>query len=187
MGMLSKRKLEELLDSMDVRWQIFCEEITTGRGVKDSAVIAGFSERSANSQGSRLLSKAKVQKYLKHLRAARSLRTEITADKVLQELALIGFSDIADLVEFDGTDVRFKSFDEMGANSRVISKLTATTTGTDVKVHTIEIVKESKLKALLALAAHTEAVPNEPKQAPQEVNITINHRKKAEKIDFEVG
>lgn len=90
-----------------------------------AAKRAGYSEKTAHSQGPRLLEHVGVKAAIDEALRKREKRTEITADRVLRELSLIAFSDMADYVNID-TDgsVRVKTFEEMpeGA-SRNIAKI----------------------------------------------------------------
>jgi len=56
----------------------------------------------ARANGSRLLTKANVASYVEKRMKDREQRTEITQDRVLQELAKIGFADVTDFVTIEG-------------------------------------------------------------------------------------
>jgi phage terminase small subunit len=58
----------------------------------------------AEAAASRLLRNVKVQVRIQEAMQARSVATGITAERVLQELALLGFSDIGQVLDFTGTD-----------------------------------------------------------------------------------
>ena len=63
--------------------QRFVEEYILDLNCKQAAIRAGYSERTAEQQGSRLLSNVKVAKTINDALVSRSKRTEITADYVL--------------------------------------------------------------------------------------------------------
>lgn len=65
-----------------------------------AAVRAGYSPKSAEMQASRLLRNVKVQEHLSDRMKAREIRTGITQDRVLKELAAIGFADIRKAVQW---------------------------------------------------------------------------------------
>jgi len=67
----------------------------------------GCSANVANRNGPRLLVNAGIAAAVADAIAARSVRTQITADRVLQELAIIGFSDARHytLHEFGGVEL----------------------------------------------------------------------------------
>jgi len=59
-----------------------------------AATRAGYSARTAYSAGQRLLKDVDVAAAIQKAMDKRAVRTEITADRVLQEFAKIGFSDV---------------------------------------------------------------------------------------------
>lgn len=67
------------------------------------AVRAGYSAKTANEQGARLLANVSVRSAIEDAMKARESRTEITQDRVLQELARIAFFDLRKLYREDGS------------------------------------------------------------------------------------
>ena len=67
----------------------------------------------AAAAGTRLLRNVKVEDYLSQKMKAREKRTEITQDKVLQELAKIGFANLKDYLEYK-TAKTVVEYDENG-------------------------------------------------------------------------
>lgn len=61
----------------------FCEEYIIDCNGTQAAIRAGYSEKTAHVQGSRLLRDAKVQEAIKALQEAASKRVEVTVDFVL--------------------------------------------------------------------------------------------------------
>ncbi|MDR7040564.1 phage terminase small subunit [Methylobacterium sp. BE186] len=61
---------------------------------KQAAIRAGYSPRSAEVEGSRLLKHAKVSAAIGRERREISKRTGVTPERVVTELAKLGFSDI---------------------------------------------------------------------------------------------
>ena len=72
----------------------FVAEYIIDLNATQAAIRAGYSEKTARSQGQRLLTKADIQAAIQAAMQARSKRTQITQDRVLEELAKIGFSDL---------------------------------------------------------------------------------------------
>jgi phage terminase small subunit len=77
----------------------FVEEYLVDLNATQAAIRAGYSAKTANEQGSRLLANASVAAAVYDGQKARSQRTEITADRVLQEYAKIGFANMLDYIE----------------------------------------------------------------------------------------
>lgn len=86
--------------------QAFVDEYLCDLNATQAAIRAGYSEKTAAEQGCRLLVNVNVAKALSEAQKARSKRTGITADRVLAELAKIGFSDIRKVVRWGNTEVR---------------------------------------------------------------------------------
>lgn len=80
----------------------FVEEYLVDLNATQSAIRAGYSEKTAGQQGFELLKKPEIQEAIAEAKAVRSRRTQITQDRVLQELAKIGFSDLRRVMTSDG-------------------------------------------------------------------------------------
>jgi phage terminase small subunit len=62
------------------------------------------SDNAAGVNANRLLRNAKIQKYIQERMNQREKRTEITQDRVLKELAKIGFANIDDYLKIDAKE-----------------------------------------------------------------------------------
>jgi len=80
--------------------KLFVKEYLVDLNATQAAIRAGYSKKTAMQQGQRLLTLPDIQMAVQREMRKREKRTEITADRVLQELAKIGFSDIKDFLEF---------------------------------------------------------------------------------------
>jgi phage terminase small subunit len=76
--------------------QRFVEEYLLDLNATQAAIRAGYSAQTARQAGAENLSKPVVALAITEAKAARSARTAITADRVLEELAVIGFSNVWD-------------------------------------------------------------------------------------------
>lgn len=99
----------------------FCNYyIESGNGEK-SAIRAGYKQTRARSTASRLLTRPHVKKYIEKFRSRQIKRFEITADKVLQEVAISAFSNIAN---FYNDDMSLKKLSELSEDDqKAISEL----------------------------------------------------------------
>lgn len=70
----------------------FCEEYLVDLNATQAAIRAKYAKKSAYSTGYENLQKHQIQKYISELTLWRSLRTQVTADRVLEELAEIAFA-----------------------------------------------------------------------------------------------
>ncbi|WP_299083186.1 terminase small subunit [uncultured Paraglaciecola sp.] len=80
--------------ALNVRQKRFCEEYIVDLNATQAAIRAGYSKRTAGVQAHDLLKKPEIQAIISTLQDDRSKRTQITADRVLEELGKIGFADI---------------------------------------------------------------------------------------------
>lgn len=86
--------------------QRFVEEYLVDLNGTQAAIRAGYSVKTARSQGQRMLTNVDIQKAVQDAQGKRSQRTEITQDAVLKELAKIGFSNMLDyMTATDGGDL----------------------------------------------------------------------------------
>ena len=82
--------------------QAFVEEYLIDLNATQAAIRAGYSEKTAQQIGSENLSKPVIQEAIREKQQERSERTQITADKVLKELALLGFANMEDYIRVTG-------------------------------------------------------------------------------------
>ena len=75
----------------------FVREYLVDMNGTQAAIRCGYSERTANEQAARLLAIASVREAAQKAMDERSVRTEITADRVLREIASQAFYDPADI------------------------------------------------------------------------------------------
>jgi len=82
----------------------FVGEYLIDLNATQAAIRAGYSEKTAGQQAFDLLKKPEIQESISTAMKAREERTEITQDRVLRELAKIGFADIRKAVKW-GADL----------------------------------------------------------------------------------
>jgi phage terminase small subunit len=81
----------------------FCREYMKDFNGRQAAIRAGYSAKSANEQGSRLLTNINVQKFLETLKNKAAEKDEGLADEIVAELKKIGFSDIKKFLDAGNT------------------------------------------------------------------------------------
>lgn len=94
------------------RQQRFVDEYLVDLNGAAAARRAGYSEASAASRASRLLKQAEVADAIENAKAERSARTKLSGDRVLEELARIGFCDVRRLFAPDGRVLPLTSLDD---------------------------------------------------------------------------
>lgn len=99
----------------------FCEEYVIDLNATQAAIRAGYSPRTARSQGQRLLTNVDIQNYISKLQKDIQERNKITVDECVSILAKIARHDIADFYEEDGS---LKSIHNISPHARLaISEL----------------------------------------------------------------
>lgn len=81
--------------------RIFADEYIKTTNATQSAIKAGYSEKSASSKGSQLLRKVKVRKYIDDVMEKRSKNTIATADEVLEYLTKVMNGEEKDAFDLD--------------------------------------------------------------------------------------
>lgn len=182
------------MEKMTAKQQRFCDEYLIDLNATQAAIRAGYSEKTANEQGARLLAKVSVQEYIQERKQERVARTEITQDMVLKELAIIAFSNAADyasviekqaMVDVDGVTVPLNDADGNPVMYRTVEPvLTADLTEEQKKALSVikrgkdgfEVKPYDKVRALELLGKHlgmwTEKVEVE---TDLDLNITIDY------------
>lgn len=86
--------------SLSAKQQRFVDEYLVDLNAYQAARRAGYSHNTANDQSARLMANPAVAAAIEAGRQAQAERTGITADKVIAELAKIGFADIRKAVRW---------------------------------------------------------------------------------------
>lgn len=150
--------------SLTEKQRRFCEEYLVDLNATQAATRTGYSKKTAYSIGQENLKKPEIQKLIQKLMKERSERTQVTQERVVMELALIAFSDLADYLSIEeNTGVIIpKSFDEMEeGKSRALESIKEDRAikedakGEQVTVYDKVTFKlHSKIKALELLGRH---------------------------------
>lgn len=127
----------------------FVAEYLVDLNATQAAIRAGYSEKTAEVIGYENLRKPQIQEAIQVAMDARAKRTEITQDRVLQELAAIGFSRTTDFIRIDQMGhVILTPTDELTEDQqRAIAGIKDGKFGVELKLH-------DKLRALEKLGEH---------------------------------
>ena len=99
--------------ALTAKQKAFVAEYLIDLNATQAAIRAGYAEKTAYSQGQRLLKHVEIQAAIQKAQANREKRTEITQDRVLAELAKLGFSDMRQFTAWGPGGVGLKSSDEL--------------------------------------------------------------------------
>lgn len=126
----------------------FAEEYLVDLNATQAAIRAGYAEKTADVQGPRLLGNVRVQEEIQRAMAERSARTEITQDRVLQELAAVGFARATDFAQICGNAVKLTETNELtDEQKRAVA-------GIKEGKHGIELKLYDKVHALHLIGQH---------------------------------
>ena len=98
---------------LTMKQKAFVAEILVDLNATQAALRAGYSAKNAMHIGYQLLQKTLVQEAIQKAQVNREKRTEITQDRVLAELAKLGFSDMRQFTAWGPGGVGLKSSDEL--------------------------------------------------------------------------
>ncbi len=133
--------------------QRFVEEYLLDLNATQAAIRAGYSKRYADRQAHQLLEKTRVSTAIQSAVKARSVRTQITQDRVLEELARIAFGDTTEIIKIENGKVVMKDTDQLTEDQRrIISEISETISeggGRTKKIKTYD-----KQRALELLGRH---------------------------------
>ena len=165
--------------------QRFVEEYLADLNATQAAIRAGYSRRTARQVGHENLTKPDIADAITETMQARSARTEITQDMVLEELAKIAFADIGDFIEWGPQGVRIKSSGELrDGRSRALADLHATKAAKGVQV---KFKHHNKLVALELLGRHLGMFVGPKEENPAEDIIPLAERLRIYEIEEEMA
>ena len=146
--MASKKKANQL----NPRQRLFVKEYLVDLNARQAAVRAGYNKNGAHTHGSRLLNNAIIAKEIEEGLQKRLKRIDVTADRVIEELARIGFSDVRDVLTWSSNQANLidsSAMEDEAASAIESISIKDTEYGMDyrIKMH-------SKITALRALGEH---------------------------------
>jgi len=124
---------------------------------KQAAIRAAYSEKTAESQASRLLSNAKVKEEIGKRMGKLVNRLEISAERVLKERARLAFFDPRSLFHADGTPKTIQELDDDTAAAVAGLDVDTTTSGRGDRKEISRVLKyklADKNASLTALEKH---------------------------------
>lgn len=146
------------------RHEEFCQQYLVDLNITKATKRAKYSKKTARTIGSKLLTRIDIQDRIAELKKEREERTKVTQDRVVRELALIGFSDLANYIDIDPNTgaIRAKGFEEMPAEeSRALQSIKEDRVikedakGDKVTVYDkVSFKTHDKIRALEILARH---------------------------------
>ena len=137
----------------------FVKEFVVDFNLTQAAIRAGYSPKSASAQGSRLLDKPAVQRGIAEEVKKLTEKAALTAEKVLAELALIAFEDMATFLTWDTEGVHIRALEGLPPGmSRCVESISQVATREGM---TIRLKLHNKVDALDKLARYFKLFKDE--------------------------
>ena len=139
--------------ALTFKQQLFAREYLVDLNATQAAIRAGYSPDTARSLGQRLLTNVDISKFIEAAMARRAERIGVTAERVLQELATLGFASMGDYLTTEENGNHALNFANLSREDMAAIR--------DVKVgrdamgrRQIQVKLADKLPALIALGRH---------------------------------
>ncbi len=176
------RKVEHAVELTPLQ-ERFCElyllyPAQPGKAYREAGYTAGT--KNAASLANKLLEKAKVQERIRELMDERSRVTKVTAERVVLELARVGFSDLRNYMTWGNRGARWMESEALSEeHTPAISEIYETEREMDDGgvYRTKRFKLHDKLGALRELAKHTGVGG----PAGQGININVDVRQEQER------
>jgi phage terminase small subunit len=151
--------------------QRFVEEYLLDLNATQAAIRAGYSAATADKKGPALVGHSRIAAAIGVAMQARSERTQITADRVLQELAVVGFSSVEHYRGGEGYHLDLATDAPPSAMRAVSSVKVRSRTQDDVTTHEVEYRLWDKVSALEKLGqasrhVHRQAAGERRRRGP---------------------
>lgn len=157
--------------------QRFVDEYLIDLNATQAAIRAGYSAKTADQQGSRMLANVKVKQAVAEKQAQRSKRTGVNQDRVILELAKVAFAKMTDIVDSNGRIKEGASPDDLACIESIKYKESDNEYGGSVER---EVKIASKLKALELLGKHLGMWSDK-------FNVTVEKSEKLDDIISQLG
>ena len=162
---------------MTEKQKIFADEYLIDLNATQAAIRAGYSAKTADQQGSRMLANVKVKQAVAEKQAQRSKRTGVNQDRVVLELAKVAFAKMTDIVDSNGRIKEDASPDDLACIESIKYKESDNEYGGSVER---EVKIASKLKALELLGKHLGMWSDK-------FNVTVEKSEKLDDIISQLG
>ena len=194
---ISEHYVNTLAENMDPRHRLFVYEYLSSYRKGRAGQAAGYSPSRASREANEMLKREDVRELMNAVLILRQQQSGITAERVVKEMAEIGFTRAGDFVNYDPDHgITFKSMDELKrlGLDKAVKKIKITTLkskGSDDYSLVTELEFYDKLKALELLGKHTAIfTDNANPEAATQHNVTnvvnntivINHRKPGDEL-----
>jgi phage terminase small subunit len=168
---------------MQVRRQQFVLEYMVDLVPSAAAIRAGYPVASARLEAMKLMRDPDIARAIDKELADRARRTRITADRVLDELACTGFSNVQELFGTDNALLPVWEWPEAAARAVASVEVNEIYEGTGDKRVWVGQTKRVKLWSKTTLARHFKMLTDNVTVGPSDAFIEMIARARARAID----
>src|SRR3974377_1116815 len=93
------------------RHEIFCQHVARGKSQAEAYVIAGYKRSDANA--ATLAARPEIIGRIEEIKGLAAMRAQVSVDRVVVELARIGFSNVTDAVQVNNGKVYLIEHDKL--------------------------------------------------------------------------
>lgn len=158
---------EGVLNSRQLK---FIDEYLIDFNASQAAIRAGYSKKTAGSQGFDLLKKPEIQQAIKAKQKEVAHKAGITRERIIAEVARIAFSDVRNLFNADGTMKAMADIDDETAGA--LAGVDVVESSGDMPVITKKIKLWDKNSALERLLKHL-GMENGEQTQQQAAGVTV--------------
>ena len=161
----------------------FVYEYSLDLNATQAAIRAGYAQKTAYSQGQRLLKNVEISAEIGRMRKETEKRTEVTLDRIIAEYSRVAFTGLSKFIRIN--EEGHPVLDLSGCAPRDLDLLAELQVDDDGKIQRIRIKQLDKLKALEALGKHLglgEKAANKPQDTLSLALIEISKRGSAAPI-----
>jgi phage terminase small subunit len=115
-------------------YEIFAQNVARGKTQVESYVLAGFKQNDSNC--SQLAQRPEVAARITEINGIIAARAMVTSERVLAELARIGFADVTEAAQLGGGRLRVTDSAQLSPDLRAaIAEVSQTRDGVKIKMH----------------------------------------------------
>lgn len=152
----------------------FVSEYLVDLNATQAAIRAGYSKKTAGTMAQRLVAKSHIREAIKAAQSRREKRTEITQDRVLNELARVAFGNSRAVMSWGPGGLALRNSDDLTEDeAALVSEVRETTTRDG---GSLALKTHDKMKALELLGKHLGMFDRKPEEIDSGEPVAIEVR-----------
>jgi phage terminase small subunit len=176
------------MKKLEPRQVAFVDQYMIDRNATQAAIRAGYKAKNADVVGPQLMTLPHIKAEVDRRTAIATEKSGVTAQRVIEELAAIGFADIRDLYDDDGALLPIKSLDARvaAAISGIDVEQMTTGRGKDrvVTGSVVKVRRHDKVRALEALGRHFKLFTEQIEHSGTINTRDLSHIERARRIAY---